>query len=233
MQKNKKQTNTERNNMSTKLNVLVFDDTEKHRLAAKLQLAVDYNLTVVGTYDEAKGALKPKTDYDKVSELTKQGVSWKDACINNTTYPNFDIVLTDLLVPASDAAQGNDGMRFVGQEMSLGTTIALQALIIGIKKVAVVTDMNHHHHPASAAFDCIDGNECRLEGVNIICTNHVGRVAIDTATEELVDDGFLKTEEGKVKYPYLSGDYGDRRGLVYSKDWKRVLEKLTGKSKTE
>jgi len=243
--KEQTQTNKEtKNNMSTnnKLKVLVFDDTEAHRLSAKLLLSGNYDLTVVGTYDEARKALSSVRDYELSKRLfsekytgspyeqhpdREQRIAYDRECDEKaTTHPDFDVVLTDLLVPASRDAQGDKGMKFVGQEMPLGTTIALQALIMGIKNVAVVTDMNHHHHPASAAFDGLGSKTCKLEGVNIICTNHVECVAIDTETQELVSDEFVDSPEGKVKYP---GDWSNRQGLVYGKDWKRVLDKLTGK----
>ena len=242
--------------MTGKLKVLVFDDTEIHRKSALLLLSGDYDLTVVGTYDEAQKALVPVTDYKKAKKLLPdlleiaglkrdldplwaskddqvkykalQDKSYKFA----TTYPDFDIVLTDLLVPASQQAMGEDGLKFVGQEMPLGTTIALLALCSGVKKVAVVTDINHHDHPGSAAFDRFPG--CKAEGIKIICTNSVGLINIDEATGKLVEKAFLDTDEGRAKYPYPEGkDYGPRKGLSYGKDWKDVLLQLTGELKKE
>ncbi len=201
--------------MSTKHKpkVLVFDDTRSHRETAKLLLEDDYDLTIVGTYDEAKKALGKIVDYDKVHDLQKrEGMSWREACDACTTYPGFDIVLTDLLVPASDKEQGDKGRIFVGQEMPLGTTIALQALIMGVKNVAVVTDMNHHCHPASAAFDGLDYLNCRLEGIKILCTNQVRLVYVDVDSGESF---VCKPEEGN-------------HDLVYGKDWKNIIERLFG-----
>ena len=242
--------------MTGKLKVLVFDDTEIHRKSALLLLSEDYELTVVGTYDEAQEALVPVTDYDKAEEILPELLEvaglkrdldplWapKDhqvkykalkakSYVLATTYPNFDIVLTDLLVPASQQAMVGDGLKFVGHEMSLGTTIALLALCGGVKKVAVVTDMNHHNHPGSAAFDCFSG--CKAEGIKIICTNSVGLIKIDEATGKLVEQAFLDTDEGRAKYPYPEGkNYGHRKGLSYGKDWKDVLLQLTGELKKE
>jgi CheY-like chemotaxis protein len=232
-----------------KLKVLVFDDAELHRQSATLLLGQDYDLTVVGTYDEAQAALLEKTDLDKMENIFaekfgdchpyKAGIDdvlrreridfyHGEAKEQATTYPDFDIVLTDLLVPASGQAQGGEGMKFIGQEMPLGTTIALLALCAGVKKVAVVTDMNHHHHPASAAFDCLNGMKSKLEGIGIICTNRCGGVPIDETTGELVEKEFLKSDEGKKKYPYVGdSNWGPRNGLGYGKDWKTVLLKLT------
>ena len=235
-----------------KLKVLVFDDTELHRQSARLALSGDYDLTVVSTYDEAQEALLERVDYDNQMEVFFERFGDRDpykvgiddslrrtridfycgeAKKKATKYPDFDIVLTDLLVPASRQAQGTEGQRFVGQEMPLGTIIALLALCAGVKKVAVVTDMNHHNHPASAAFDCF--RTCKAEGFRVICTNRVGSIAIDQVTGEAIDPDFLKSEEGETKYPYLEGKTGGvRKGVAWGgKDWKTILLMLTSEFK--
>jgi len=56
-----------------------------------------------------------------------------------------------------EASTGGEGLDLVGQEMPLGATIALLAICAGVKNVAVVTDKNHHYHPASAALDHFRG----------------------------------------------------------------------------
>lgn len=242
------------------MKILVFDDSKAHRISAKVTLA-GHDLTVVGTYDEAQKALAPEMDYEKSRQLlpgllVEAGLSAtfspyredKDASDADkakyfaareksqemaTNHPDFDVVLTDLLVPASRQAQGA-GMHLVGTEMSLGTTIALLALIVGVKNVAVVTDMDHHSHPASAAFDCFgSAGKCKLPGVSIIATNHVEMVNIDEASEELVEEKFLRDEQhkntakGLEKYPYIS-EYGPRKGLLSGKNWGVILKRLIG-----
>jgi len=237
------------------MKILVFDDSLIHQEAAKLSL-VGHDLVVVGTYDEAQKALTSVVDYDKAKVilpglLEKAGLPtdfephgknkeaseevkakfWalKDESRKlATNHPDFDVVLTDLMVPASGQAQGQEGDRFVGQEMPLGTTIALLALVAGVKKVAVVTDMNHHSHPASAAFDCFGSMD--KAGANIICTNRVGMLNIDEATGLSVDGEILQSEEGKKKYPYPEGkSWGDRQGLKRGgKNWGGILKQLLG-----
>ena len=233
-----------------------------HRKAAELSL-VGHDLTVVGTYDEAQKALLPSTDLKKAEQilpnlLAKAGLaanfdrygrrgvkaSASDAAKYDaadeesmelaTTYPAFDVVMTDLMVPASRQAQGA-GMKYVGQEMPLGTTIALLALVAGIKKVAVVTDMSHHDHPASAMFDCF--GKCKNPDIDIFCTNRVGMLKIDEGTGELVDPKFLSddhghdTAEGLKKYPYVGmSNWGPRKGLAHGKNWGGILKQLVGEN---
>jgi hypothetical protein len=251
------------NNSMRKLKILVFDDSETHRTAAKLALE-GHELTIVGTYDEAQAALVPNTDSKKAERLLpgllkeaglapdfkpwagkgekepskedKQKYHAADEKAEElaTNYSNFDVVLTDLLVPASRQAQGGEGERLVGQEMPLGTTIALLALTVGVKNVAVVTDKNHHHHPASAAFDHFGCDRCPA-GIKILCTNNIDYVLIDTATGKAVSREFAESEAGKKKYPYPKGQtWGARKGLVQGgKDWGEILQQLLGEEPKE
>lgn len=190
------------------MKILVFDDTRKHRESANLCLGKEHELTVVGHYDHAQEVL-----------------------INKGVYGDFDVVMTDLMVPASDQAQGREGERFVGQEMPIGAIIALLAISNGVKKVAVVTDMNHHNHPASAAFDCFRGIG-GVGDVTVLCTNRVEVAYIDSSTGELVEGQFLHSPEGKKKHPYVSSDSVERQGITRGgKNWKKVLDELLGKSR--
>lgn len=110
--------------------ILVFDDSAIHAEAAVKQLSADYNLTVVTTYDQAENMIRNAT---------------------------FDVVLLDVLVPASSKTLGGDGMKFAGQEMPLAPILAFLALSRGVKKIGILTDANHHAHPASAAIDVFHG----------------------------------------------------------------------------
>lgn len=105
------------------MKILVIDDNEIHRNAAKVQLR-EHDLTVVSTYDEGNSLLKE-------------------------SHP-FEVVFTDLLLPASNYLQSSD--KFVGKEMMVGLFLALLAAINGAKYVAVFTDKDHHHHPGAACF---------------------------------------------------------------------------------
>ncbi|MCK4918371.1 MAG: hypothetical protein KAS02_01125 [Candidatus Pacebacteria bacterium] len=226
------------------LKILVFDDSESHRKSAELTLE-GHDVTIVGTYDEAQKALIAQTDYDESDRLFDERYKDLPLCDLNeeerevrfvfqcdchkkaTTHPDFDIVMTDLMVLASRQAQDPEGEHYVGQEMPIGTTIALLSLCAGIKKVAVVTDQNHHDHPASAAFDCFSGKG-KLEGVEIICTNHVGMISIDEKTGRLVSQDFLDSPLGEEKYPYFEGNWGPRKDIRRGgKNWGEILARFS------
>jgi len=113
-----------------KMKVLVIDDKIENLVAANTQFAGCAELTTVGTYDDGQELIKEKHD--------------------------FDVVLVDLLMPASKQAQGQKGAQFVGQEMPVGIFLALLAAKNGAKYVAVFTDSNHHDHPASACLDIFE-----------------------------------------------------------------------------
>lgn len=226
------------------MKILVFDDSAIHRKAAAALLK-GHDVTIVGTYDEAEKALTPQTDYDKKKDLffAKYGdrdpyKSGIDEALRGermayysgeaeqlaTTIPDFDVVLTDLLVPASAKAQGGEGTKFIGKEMPLGTVIALRALAAGAKKVAVVTDMNHHHHPGSAAFDGFPAFS--IGDVKVLCTNRDVTDYLDAETLEKVTYDFLQTPEGKQKHPRNDADY-TYAGIHVAKAWDRILARLT------
>ena len=215
---------------TNKLSILVVDDEKNHRRSAEILLK-GHNLLVVGSYDEAKDLLAPKVDYDLASKLNKdQGLPWGDAYKKATTYPSFDVVLTDLMMPASRSAQGPEGLAFVGKQMPVGTFLILLALAAGVKNIAMVTDMNHHNHPASAALDPISGSVITVGETKIFATNNARLGHFDEATGESLSYDFLNSEEGKEKYPEVE-KYGPRKGVFSGKGWDTILETLlAGKS---
>jgi CheY-like chemotaxis protein len=107
------------------MKIIVIDDTLVHRMAAQ-QTLDGHDLTVASSYDEA------------VKLLDRE---------------RYEVVLTDLLMPAGRDAQGPRGAPFVGQLMPVGFALALHAVLRGAKYVAVVSATNHHDHPASAMLD--------------------------------------------------------------------------------
>lgn len=126
--------------------VLVIDDSEKQGTAARSQLAALYRLTVVTTYMQGLQAMK-------------QG---------------FDVVLTDLMLPASEETLGTDVItKYVGQKMPLGFVLALLAAKAGVKRIGVVTDLNHHAHPISAALDHLTG-VFTIEDAKMVFSNRGG-----------------------------------------------------------
>lgn len=181
------------------MHILVVDDSDTHRFGASALLK-GHELTVVGSYEEAE------------TLLSKQ---------------KFDAYLGDLMLPASRKTLSPDSYHFVGEEMPLGTILAFLALKNGAKYVAVVTDMNHHKHPGSAAFDAFNGRDGAFSvgDARVLCTNAC-TTRLDQKTGERVDWQFLETEEGKKKYPPIEWQVNE--GVVRSKDWAYALGLLTG-----
>src|SRR3989344_159126 len=112
------------------MKILVIDDTEMNRKSAEMAF-LDHELTVVDSYDAA------------VEVLEKN---------------NYDVVLSDLLMPASHNMLGPEGMKYAGELMPVGFALALFAARQGTKYVAVVTATSHHDHPASAMLDLLDSS---------------------------------------------------------------------------
>lgn len=185
------------------MRILVFDDNETNRAAARAQLK-GHDLTIVGTYDEAQRLLIPQTDHEKVQTILRDQFGdfnpdrWpyrfgdneydrarevgyiaakRVADEQGTIHPNFDVVLTDLLVPASGQNLSREKLALARTEMPIGIFICLLAAVRGrARYVAVFTDSNHHEHPASACFDVFNKSEAAptpftVEGSKVLLSN--------------------------------------------------------------
>lgn len=221
------------------MKILVFDDNASHRAAAEAQLK-DHDITVVGTYDEAQELLTPQLDYEKArgtlekqfgdfnpyrsddeAKKTEYFAAEKAAKERATTYPDFDVVLSDLLVPASRQAQGPDGLALVGKEMPVGIFIGLLAAVRArAKYVAIFTDSDHHSHPASACFDAFNrdgGGESSptaftVEGSKVLLSN----------TRNWVEKFDPQDLSKVLKYE----EYSKRSDTVRAKNWAALLDYL-------
>ena len=116
------------------MKILVIDDTQIQRAHAITALAV-HDVTVAEGWGLAKYLLEEE---------------------------RWDLVLTDLSMPAESDGQGNEGLKYVGQPTPYGFPLALLALKLGVPKVAIVSngqgeDGNHHAHPIFWASDELHG----------------------------------------------------------------------------
>lgn len=159
------------------MKVLVIDDSEHHLEAAQQTLA-EHDLTVCNSYDQARELLSHECGEEKrkkrKAEYLAQGES-DDMARYLSGIPSWDVVLCDLLMPAGTHVEGK-GRSYIGQEMPVGWALALLAAKHGAKYVAVVTDTNHHDHPASAMLDDLDFHLFQIGEAKVLFTNHVDRV---------------------------------------------------------
>lgn len=220
------------------MKILVFDDSQTNRDSALAQLK-GHNLTVVGTYDEAQRLLTPIVDTSRVEALVieKYGTSdidhpsvksvrsemnayrWNEAQRKARVFHDFDIVLVDLLVPASDQQQGC-ASRFSGVEMSVGIFIALLALAHGkAKYAAVFTDSDHHSHPASACFDVFNDNEA--QPVPFACGS--GKLMLSNTRNWM-----RRYDRQDLSKPLAYGESSKHPDAIKAKDWAAVLGYLLG-----
>ena len=206
------------------LRILVVDDNKTHRSAAQAQLGKDNTLTVVGTYDEAQKLL---------AGVYVSGGFGKDAVPSRREgRETFDMVLADLLLPASAQAQGPDGGQHVGKEMPVGIFLALLAAKQGAKHVAVFTDSDHHSHPASACFDIFNEYKVgrgfgesqpdfiQVEGAKVVLANNRNWVEsfneADFSKPVGYDEAEIRDSNGWFK--------GFKPGYHRAKNWKKLAE---------
>lgn len=238
------------------MKILVFDDKEIHRQAALAQLA-DHDVTVVGTYDEAQELLVSRVDWDKNKLLKKErfgdyhpSVGDKESSDpevrqkytefyaeidgileQSIVHPDFDVVLTDLIVPASKQSQG-EYSEFVGQEMPVGVFIALLATVKGkVRYVGLLTDVNHHYHPGSACIDEFNSTPFTVDGCKVVFenTHYIGFFYADNLARP-----FKRKDvpEGQDYFNYK--DSLESSGeIVKAKDWVGFLELVLKPSEQE
>lgn len=212
------------------MKILVIDDTKKH-LDAALQTLTGHDVSVCATHDEAIKLLHVQYNEDERTRLRtkyeKDGLGWMEACDKSkaeTLLPFWDVVLCDLLMPAGRNAQGS--MEFVGKEMAIGWSLALQAVQNGAKFVAVVTDMNHHAHPASAMLDAINFSIFEINGAKMLMTNHNVEMVGIAGTECTCTECRGSGKSGTNKCWHCNGtgkDFSEK-----GKDWNKILARLMG-----
>ena len=226
------------------MKILVIDDNAAHRKAAYQTLGEEHELTVVGSHDEAVELVREKPcDREKLLRLKAEaeaagygwcGEVWAKA-MEECKLPYWDAVLSDLLMPAGRKTQGGNGLQYVGTEMPIGWALAIDAALEGAKFVAVVTDMDHHSHPASAMLDLMDRGVFPVAGAKALFTNHIKRVGI-TGTEgpcrECGGTGKQRRADDSAYDCYTCHatgvDYAEK-----GKDWKDILDRLTSGEQEE
>jgi CheY-like chemotaxis protein len=191
------------------MKILVIDDKATHLAAAKAQLG-DHELTTAQSYDDGLAAIRGTRNRAKPWEYENAG--------------QFDAVLVDLLMPASNESQGPEGYEHVGKEMPVGIFLALLAAQKGAKYVAVLTDSSHHDHPASACFDAFNKHEgsptpFMVAGAKVILCNDRNLVC--------------RYDPSNLAEPLEYDQYKDRSDTVRAKDWKSLLDLLLDPPSTE
>src|SRR5437016_1618043 len=124
------------------MRILLLDDKLRHRRAGVLQLeALGHEVVAFSDYGEARERAKTE---------------------------KFDAALIDLLMPAEPMTLGDAARKeFFGREIAIGFPLVLELSRLGIKKIAVATDMNHHNHPMSAVVDWFHGPALTVNGASI------------------------------------------------------------------
>ncbi len=218
------------------MRILVIDDSRTNRDAAVVQLA-GHDLIMAATYDEGADHFKVRYDDANVKRLlAERGFIKKEGwdagyyaaervAMRESVIPcGFDAVLVDLLMPASENAQGSNGAPYVGQEMPVGIFLALLAAKSGVKHVALFTDSDHHSHPASACFDAFNPNgedtptPLHVEGADVLLCNNRNWIG------HFKPDDFCQQVEC-----WWEGN----EPSVAAKDWLSLLNYLIGESATD
>ena len=212
------------------MKILVIDDTEIQREAAKAQLK-DHDLTVLGTHKEAQELLRGfKGSSDNLSREEQL------ACRHD-----YEVVLTDLMLPP-DLRNMARPFDFEGQLMPVGIFLAIFAAMKGAKFVGVLSDLKGHSHPVAdmvmaiwgytkqpftiaEARVCIGGSESRAWKYDLSAlipyespSSHGGIITL-----QRYDNGTTRTltqEEYDAEQTRIKAD------SVTVKNWKGILDTL-------
>ncbi|MCX6793216.1 MAG: response regulator [Candidatus Falkowbacteria bacterium] len=132
------------------MKILIIDDNNDNLEAAK-KLLTDHEVITANSYEAAEELLIGDDHFSRRKD-------------SNVPVENFDLVITDLFMPASPTGLGDKSMA--GQETPYGFVLALLCLRLGINKIAIMTDSNHHKNPISWALDNLGGNDSKPFKVN-------------------------------------------------------------------
>lgn len=156
------------------LEILVVEDTEKHRESAQSQFK-DHKLTLAKNYEEAKRILTEPRYYPDLKtvaeEITEEAEArkfaepemlnkYRQALKAAAAMPSlcYHVLLTDLMMPKGGReTMGPEGMKYIFDLLPFGFPLAFLAAKRKVPYVGIVTDVNHHDHPISAAIDSISG----------------------------------------------------------------------------
>jgi len=201
-----------------KLEILVVEDNELHREAAK-QLLTDHNVAIA---EDFVGALK------------LMGHKINEDC--EVVEKKYDVVLTDMMFPMGGEYPDlvnmveDTSVRYRGQP--LGYAMVLFAAKQDVPYAAVLTDMDHHHSPISATFDLFYDHsnkhgrqEFKINGTKCIMFDNR-----DLPNAYLLKSGLVTeqspyrlSDEQTADYA-LGGTYGGE--FIRLKNWKAVLNAL-------
>jgi len=179
------------------MKILVIDDNRLHLDAAVAQLS-GHEVTTVQTYDEAQRLLSGPMMLGRPTKNRH----------------NYDVVLVDLLMPASKQRMHPRSKHLAGQEMPVGIFLALLAAKNGAKHVALLTDINHHFHPASACLDAFGDVVFTVERAKLLLSN-----------DPILVYRYHRNNLAKAFDP---GDYIGKKQprTVLAKNWRLLLRKV-------
>ena len=138
----------------------------------------------------------------------------------------IDVVLTDVMFPKGGNECMNDrGNTLVHQqgEMPYGPVVALRALSVGVKRVGILTQGDHHSDPFVFAFDNLKGFQ--IGDVKVVCNNRMTTLVDAKSYQKVKEVGY--SDEGRAAWE----EQGRRcvaGELITVKDWATLLEQLIG-----
>lgn len=231
------------------MRILVVDDSLANRRSAEVTLT-GHKVTILENYDDAMTCMGLAMAEDPAESIRRycEHYSLPAGLSRDPEQYAFDVVLLDLMLPASMMGLGLESMWEFRRKPLLpyGLVMAMYATKIpSVQRVAVVTATNHHDHPMNSALDYIGlrSGAFLVDGKWVRYLNY-GVPTVDDITEsmkcpeckgtgmgrwaQLADAPRRRRPKDREPYPFelCENCRGTKKILKYGKDWGAVLREV-------
>ena len=147
------------------MRILIIEDKPQHILSAeKFAGECGHDVVIAKSYEEAEVILNLGHDGP---------TGWKN---KDKILQKFDVVLTDLMLPAALYGLGSNELKakFQVTQQPYGLIFILVALRHGVKAIGLLSDGNHHEHPMVWGMDLVDNVPIRIGDTVILSNTYSG-----------------------------------------------------------
>ncbi|TSC91196.1 MAG: hypothetical protein CEN90_578 [Parcubacteria group bacterium Licking1014_17] len=140
------------------MKILVIDDSEGNQKSARKTLK-GHEVTIAKSFDEAVVLMGGRVEKHQGSGGEEYEQLDGIAAASGVSFP-YKVVLTDMNLPFSRfrlSFEARTKAENVHAEPPYGFILALRAVQLGAKFVAMATNINHHQDPLSAAIEVLGG----------------------------------------------------------------------------
>lgn len=204
------------------MNILVVDNMNDN-LRSAIQVLSGHNVYTCTTYREALFNLTQGQSEEPwhlgSEEFKGMSEAYGKAEKEGKLPFHWDVLLCGLFMSLGQA----NGLEYRGDDKHIGWALALKAIRLGVKYVAIVTNVNDQHHPVGAVMNDMENHVYHIDGAKVYFTNRVDKIGI-TGTESVCPEC-----KGKKEYDMGNCFRCQNTGKIFSaygKDWTGAFKYL-------